>query len=112
MPIFEYRCLSCGKEFQTIVMPWERENPSCSGCGSKKVKKLISRTHYFRSESDILENFDTRTPRGLDFYKDPKNIGLWAKKRARELGADLGPEFDEIVEKARDGELLNDLGEE
>ncbi|RMG58470.1 MAG: zinc ribbon domain-containing protein [Deltaproteobacteria bacterium] len=112
MPIFEYRCASCGKEFQTIVMPWEKENPSCTSCGSRKVRKLISRTHYFRSEADILDNFDTRTPRGLDFYKDPKNIGLWAKKRAKELGADLGPEFDEMVERARDGDLPLEPDEE
>ena len=32
---------------------------------------------------------------------------LKAKKRAKELGADLGPKFDEIVESARTGKILD-----
>jgi hypothetical protein len=52
---------------------------------------------------------DTDKPRDDAFYKDSRNIGLWAKKRARELGADLGEGFEETVEKARTGKFLDDL---
>jgi len=55
-----------------------------------------------------LSSFDTSKPRGDDFYKDSRNIGLWAKKRMRELGADLGPKMDEIVEKGRTGKILDE----
>ncbi|MBW2710216.1 MAG: hypothetical protein JRD04_13350 [Deltaproteobacteria bacterium] len=33
--------------------------------------------------------------------KDTRNIGLHAKKRAREVGVDLGGSFDAKVEKLR-----------
>jgi len=33
-------------------------------------------------------------------------VGLWAKKKMRELGVDLGPKMDEIVEKGRTGKIL------
>jgi hypothetical protein len=46
--------------------------------------------------------------RGDDFYKDSRNIGLWAKKRMRELNVDLGSKMDEIVEKGRTGKILNE----
>jgi hypothetical protein len=55
-----------------------------------------------------LANFDASKPRGDDFYKDSRNIGLWAKKRMKELGADLGPKMDEIVERGRTGKILDE----
>ena len=70
------------------------------------MSQLISRVTYHRSESDRLAEFNTRKPQGEEFYKDSRNVGLWAKKRAKELGADLGSQFDEIVESARTGKIL------
>ena len=55
-----------------------------------------------------MEAFDPRKSRDDSFYKDSRNIGLWAKKRAQEMGVDLGPKFDEVVEKARTGKVLED----
>lgn len=61
------------------------------------------------SEASRLSNFDTRKPRDESFYRDSRNVGLWAKKRARELGVDLGSKFDDTVEKARTGKLIKDM---
>jgi len=55
-----------------------------------------------------LSNFSTSNPRGDDFYKDSRNVGLWAKKRMKELGVDLGSKMDEIVEKGRTGKILDE----
>jgi len=35
-------------------------------------------------------------------------VGLWTKKRMKELGVDLGPKMDEIVEKGRTGRILDE----
>jgi hypothetical protein len=61
------------------------------------------------SEASRLANFDTSKPRDESFYRDSRNIGLWAKKRARDLGVDLGTKFDATVEKARTGKLIKDM---
>jgi hypothetical protein len=55
-----------------------------------------------------LENFDTSKPQADAYYKDSRNVGLWAKKRIKELGVDLGSKMDEIVEKGRTGKILDD----
>jgi len=55
-----------------------------------------------------MASFDTSKPKGDNFYKDSRNIGLWAKKRTKELGVDLGPKLDEIVEKGRTGKILDE----
>ena len=60
------------------------------------------------SESSRLADFNTSKPRDESFYRDSRNVGLWAKKRAKELGVDLGPQFEATVEKARSGKLIKE----
>jgi hypothetical protein len=61
------------------------------------------------NEAARLDSFDTSKPRDESFYRDSRNVGLWAKKRAREMGVDLGPKFDATVEQARSGKLIKDM---
>jgi hypothetical protein len=62
-----------------------------------------------KTESQRLAEFDTRKRPDDSFYKDERNVGLWAKKRVKELGVDLGHSLDETIEKARTGKILDDL---
>ena len=41
MPIFEYKCNKCGKEFEELVGSSDEE-VKCPGCGSSDVEKLFS----------------------------------------------------------------------
>jgi putative FmdB family regulatory protein len=43
MPIYEYRCSSCGIKYEKIVFnPSAAPPPRCPSCGSEQVEKLIS----------------------------------------------------------------------
>ncbi|MFO8049481.1 MAG: zinc ribbon domain-containing protein [Desulfosudaceae bacterium] len=44
MPIYEFKCDKCGREFEELVMVSSRDKTRCPDCGHTKVKKLISRT--------------------------------------------------------------------
>jgi len=109
MPIYEYRCDHCKKEFSQLFLNCkEVVHVRCRFCNSKNLTRLVSSFCVHQTEESRLSSFDTSKPRGDDFYKDSRNIGLWAKKRMRELGADLGPKMDEIVEKGRTGKILDE----
>jgi len=41
MPIFEYACKACGKEFEALVRP-NTGAPSCPACQGTELEKLIS----------------------------------------------------------------------
>jgi hypothetical protein len=69
---------------------------------------VLSRFAHHRSEAARLAAFDTRTPSSPDAYQDARHVGLWAKKRAQELGVHLGTQFEETVEKARAGKILDE----
>ena len=111
MPIYEYECSQCQRMMSFLVLNIsEKPDLKCKHCGSEDLNRLLSRFAYHRSEGDRMAEFDTSKPRGEEFYKDSRNVGLWAKKRAQELGADLGSDFDEVVDKARSGKILEDYG--
>jgi putative FmdB family regulatory protein len=41
MPMFEYACKKCGKEFETLVRP-NTDPPACPACQGTELEKLIS----------------------------------------------------------------------
>jgi len=55
-----------------------------------------------------MKDLDTSRRAPDDFYKDSRNVGLWTKKKLNDLGVDLGPKLDEIVEKGRSGKILDE----
>lgn len=73
------------------------------------MKRVMSSFAVVESESSRLASFDASKPRDESFYRDSRNVGLWAKKRAKEMGVDLGPKFDATVEKARSGKLIKEM---
>jgi putative FmdB family regulatory protein len=111
MPIYEYECLSCECRFQSLVMKESEEKKLlCPKCGKGKKRRLISRVAYHVSEQDRLAGYSPADAKGDSFFKDSRNIGLAAKKRARQMGVDLGTGFEEKLEKLRSdpGSVIRD----
>jgi putative FmdB family regulatory protein len=109
MPIYEYRCNQCSREFSELFRnAKEIKKVRCRYCHSRNLTRLVSSFSVHQTEESRLAQFDTSKPRGDEFYKDSRNVGLWAKKRMKELGVDLGSKMDEIVEKGRTGKILDE----
>ena len=99
MPLFEYRCQDCKRKF-TLLVGVVAQGPKleCPRCGSAQIRKLISRFVMARSEDDVLD--DMADPSTLGDPDDPKAMADWMRRVSREMGEDLGDDFDELVEEA------------
>ena len=42
MPIFEFRCDHCGKEFERVLFNSDQDKVICPDCGSSEARKLLS----------------------------------------------------------------------
>jgi putative FmdB family regulatory protein len=60
LPIFEYRCRSCGRIYESLILnSSDEKNSICPDCGSRKRERLISGVSAVRSatrkQKDRLE---------------------------------------------------------
>ncbi len=109
MPIYEYRCDSCGRYHQQLVLALSTyQVPPCPRCGKATLRKLVSRFAVKRSEESRLDDLADPSSFGDLDENDPRSVARWARKMGDSLGEDLGPEFDEMVERMEAGEMPDD----
>jgi putative FmdB family regulatory protein len=111
MPIYDYRCQGCGRRISLLFQTYAAaENAACPHCGSRALNRLITRFAIGRSEERRLEDLaDSDALSALD-ADDPRSVARWARRMGRELGEDLGPEYDEMIDRLEAGELPDDEG--
>ena len=49
MPIYEYRCASCGKHSSALLPTYSSPDPACPHCGRSELKRLVSTFATVRS---------------------------------------------------------------
>ena len=100
LPLFEFKCKSCGRKFTALVGTIADSKPlGCPSCGSADLAKLVSRFSTARSGEDLLE--DICDPDKVGDLDNPDNVRKLAKQMGDEMGEDLGEEFEEYLEDAQ-----------
>src|SRR5579859_6241752 len=107
MPVYEYRCDDCRRRSSLFYMTFSAASeatPTCSHCGSMHVRKLVSIFSSPKSDDARLDDLSDPAAFGDLDENDPKSVARWARKMGKELGEDLGPEYDEMVDAIERGE--------
>lgn len=103
MPIYEYRCLSCGKksEFITFRVSEDISSLRCPHCGGENLVKLVSRVRVRLSEETRLERLTDPSRWGHLDENDPKSVARLMKTFGNEIGDDLeADDIDSLVEES------------
>ena len=115
MPIYEYGCYDCRKRvniFWRTISEAETATPTCPRCQGTNLKRLVSRVSMVRSEESRLESLaDPTNMAGLD-EEDPKSLARWMKTMSNEMGEDMGPEFDEVIDRLESGQSPEEIEQE
>jgi len=61
-----------------------------------------------KSEESRLEDLADPSNLGDLDENDPKSIARWARKMGQEMGEDLGPEYEEMIDRMEAGEMPDD----
>jgi putative FmdB family regulatory protein len=113
MPAYEYRCLTCRKKFEVFMTYAEygAKEITCPHCGSKDVQRRIGRIRVARGDHARLENMaDPSSLANLD--EDPRALGKMMREMRSELGENMGPEFDEVVNRLEKGQTPDQIEQE
>jgi putative FmdB family regulatory protein len=114
MPIYEYRCHDCRRRVSVWWRTFseaETDTPRCPRCGGERLDRLVSKVRVIRSEESRLEDLADPTSLGDLDEEDPRSIARWMRKMSHEAGEDMGPEFEEVVDRLEAGESPEDMEE-
>jgi len=110
MPFYEYRCLDCRKRFQVFLtyVEYGTHPVQCTHCGSANVQRKIGRVRVARSVESRLENMsDPSQLEGLE--EDPRALGQMMRKMSAEVGEEMPPEFDDVVDRLEAGQSPEEI---
>ena len=113
MPIYEYRCQDCKRRVSIFWRTFSEaeagdEAPVCPRCGKSNLTRLMSRVRVIRSEESRLENLaDPDSLAGLE--DDPRALGKMMRQMSNEMGEDMGPEFDEVINRLESGQSPEEI---
>ena len=112
MPNYQYMCIECQKRFEVYLTydEYETHPVGCPNCSSKNVQRLIGRVRFARSEESRMEDLaDPSALAGLE--DDPQAMGQMMRKMSGEMGEDMGPEFDEVIDRLESGHSPEEIEE-
>jgi putative FmdB family regulatory protein len=110
MPIYRYRCLHCNKRFEVYssYQAYGVNKVLCLHCKSDQVQRRIERVRVAKSEESRLDSLtDTSDLEGLE--DNPRALGKMMRKMSNEMGEDIGPEFNEVVDRLESGQSPEDI---
>jgi len=116
MPSYEYWCLDCRKRFEVFLSYDQYGNADihCTHCDSSNIKRKIGRIRIAKSEDSRMDDLasDFSDPSALaGLEDDPKALGRMMRKMSSEMGEDMGPEFDEVIDRLEKGQSPDEIEE-
>src|SRR5512143_1989514 len=111
MPIYEYRCADCKRRVSVFFRSFSTtSDPQCPNCGGARLTRLVSRVATLKSEDARLESLSDPSSFGDVDENDPKSMARFMRKMGNEMGGEeLGPEFNEMVDRLESGENPEDI---
>lgn len=113
MPNYDFICQRCQKRLVKFLTYAEYGNKSvdCPYCGSDEVARHITRVRIARSEDTHLENSgEFSSPESMaQMEQNPQALGRMMRRMSSELGEEMEPEFNEVVNRLEKGQSPDEI---
>ena len=107
MPIYDYTCLDCRRRvslFYRTLSAATAAVPVCPHCHGERLRRVVTKVAVVKSEESRLDALsDSAMLDGFD-EEDPKALGRMMRRMSAEMGEDMDPEFNEVIERLESGQ--------
>ncbi|MAT43597.1 MAG: hypothetical protein CL609_14765 [Anaerolineaceae bacterium] len=113
MPTYEYRCMECQRRFEVFLSYSEygKKEISCPFCESFQVTRRLSKVRIKKNAESRLE--EMADPSKLAAMEDnPQVLGSMMRHMSDEIGEEMPPEFDEVVNRLEKGQSPDQIEKE
>ena len=111
MPTYDFICNACEKRFEIILTfsEYGKKTVHCTHCESTNVRRRMTKVRIARSDESRMESAanDFSGLEGLE--DDPKALGRMMRKMGGEMGEDLPPEFNDVVDRLEAGQSPEEI---
>ncbi len=111
MPTYDFVCNKCQQRFEVFLTYSEYGTKpiACAHCGSENVRRRLTRVRIAKSEETRLDSLegDFGNMEGLE--ENPQALGRMMRKMGKEMGEDLPPEFDDVVDRLESGQSPEEI---
>jgi putative FmdB family regulatory protein len=110
MPTYDYICLDCRKRFDVFLSYKEYgvKPVACSHCGSINARRRVPRVRVLKTDEQRLSAMADPSRLGM-IDDDPVALGRVMRQMGSEIGEDLPPQFDEVVDRLEAGQSPEDI---
>lgn len=114
MPTYDFICQNCSQRFDIFLSfsEYGKKRVTCAHCGSDKVRRRITRVRIAKSEESRFDSMTDDLSGFEGIEDDPRAMGRMMRKMGREMGEDLPPEFDEVVDRLESGQSPEEIEKE
>jgi putative FmdB family regulatory protein len=111
MPTYDFICNDCNQRFDVFqtFADYGKKPVNCAHCNSRNVRRRMTKVRIAKSDDTRMDSMadDFSGFEGLE--DDPKAMGHMMRKMGKEMGEDLPPEFDEVVDRLEKGQSPEDI---
>ncbi|HSG42091.1 MAG TPA: zinc ribbon domain-containing protein [Anaerolineales bacterium] len=111
MPTYDYICNNCNQRFDVFLTFAEYgvKKVSCKHCKSKDVRRRMTKVRIAKSEESRMEAMESDFSGIENMDNDPKEMARMMKKMGNEMGEELPPEFNEVVDRLKSGQSPDEI---
>jgi len=114
MPTYDFICNNCNERFDVFLTfaEYGKKAVKCTHCKSKNVRRRMTKVRIAKSDESRMESMadDFSGFEGLE--DDPKEMGRMMRKMGKEMGEELPPEFNEVVDRLESGQSPEEIEKE
>ena len=82
---------------------------ACSHCGSREVRRRMTKVRIAKSEEGRMDAVADEFSGMEGLEEDPKALGKMMRKMGGQMGEDLPPEFDDVVDRLEAGQSPEEI---
>lgn len=111
MPTYDFICNNCNQRFDVFqtFAEYGKKKVSCTHCGSKKVRRRMTKVRIAKSEDSRMNAMADEFSGFENMEDDPKEMARMMKKMGNEMGEELPPEFNEVVDRLESGQSPDEI---
>jgi putative FmdB family regulatory protein len=111
MPTYDFICNDCNQRFDVFqtFAEYGKVPVTCTHCNSKNVRRRMTKVRVAKSEESRMESMTDNFSGFEGLEEDPQAMGRMMRKMGNEMGEDLPPEFDEVVDRLEKGQSPEDI---